>query len=282
MKILAFILYMFVASANSGYTLAGSTFNDGFDFDGDFGKDGWHGLSQDLSDGEKTSLSAEHKDASDIGDYGGVFGSGKPITEVMQEEGEGVQGDYGKFTEFTEDGGSLGGGDGTGWYGFSGGNSDFSEHNQAEKVVREEAGTGGLGSFRTPQPHDALGTHGDLGEFSAGQSIFDSYVAVGEYKSHFGVDQFGEDHFDQEVKGFQDEGNNEGTTNFNQFGGFEDFLGQQEYKISKDIHADDDSHGYHEYGGFSTANGGFDHTGFEGFENEFGGYKSGDGHSDVA
>lgn len=327
-QILAYVLGMFVASANSGYTFAGSTLKEGIDFNADFGRDTWHGVSQDVSDYETKSLSADHKNPDAIGDYVGAFGSGKPITEVIQEEGNsfehigiGGKGDYGKYTGFTDVADVLTARgsaaiSSTGWYGISGGNSDFSGYSrglQAGKVIHEKFGSDGLGSFRTLQLHvghneglgefseqqgiktkkgthgededDALGSHGDFSTISAEQSNFDSYEADGEHKTHFSFDQFNEDQLDQEVKGIHAEDNNEDPkifkTHIAHVGNADDNQ-SGEYEKFVGHQAEDYSHGYHEYGGFNSASDGFEHTGFEGYESGFSGYKSDGSLLDVA
>nr|XP_036221054.1 uncharacterized protein LOC118681282 [Bactrocera oleae] len=311
MKIHAYVLCMFVASVNSGYTLAGSNLNEEIDF----GRDNWHGVNQY---DEKRSLSAYHKSTDAIGDYGRAFGSGKPITEVMQEEkrsddhlGVGSQADYGKYTRFIEDGGVLAGKgsaavSSTGWYGIPGKSSDFSGYSRelkAGKVIHEEVGTGGLGSFRTLQhyvSHQDHVLHGGPDEFSVPQEVktikyirgedgddsfgahrnFNNYEAGGEYTTHFGFDHLGTDHSDQGVKSIHHEDNNGyrnifkthyahgDSTDHNQFGVYGELIEHQ---------AKDNSHGYHAYGGLN-----FDNTEFEGYENRFGGFKSDGSLSDVA
>ncbi|XP_039958492.1 uncharacterized protein LOC120773574 [Bactrocera tryoni] len=308
MKVFAYVLCMFVASVNSGYTLPGSALNEEIDFKGDFSGNNWHEVNQE--DGER-SLTTDYKSTDVNGDYGGAFGNGKPITEVMQEErqsdehiGLDSQDDYSKYTRFIEDAGVLAskGASSTGWYGIPGDSSDFSGHSRehhTEKVIHEAARTGGLGSFRTLQPHvgpndhvhhetievfseplefkatkaihgeegdDEFGAHGGFSGISAGQSNYD---AGEQHSTHFGENH--SDHHEDNQGEFNifnthiDHGDN---TDHNQFGAYGEYIGHQ---------GEDYSHGYHEYGGFNFAK-----TEFDGYENKFGGYKSDGSLSDVA
>uniref|UniRef100_A0A034WAS1 Uncharacterized protein n=1 Tax=Bactrocera dorsalis TaxID=27457 RepID=A0A034WAS1_BACDO len=300
MKVFAYVLCMFVASVNSGYTLPGSALNEEIDFKGDFSGNNWHEVNQE--DGER-SLTTDYKSTDAIGDYGGVFGSGKPITEVMQEEiqsdehiGLDSQDEYSKYTRFIEDAGVLASKDAssTGWYGIPGDSSDFSGHSR-EQQTGKEVGTGGLGSFRTLQPHvgphdhvhheaieefseplefkaakaihgedgdDAFRAYGGFTGINAGQSNYD---AGEQQTTHFGENH--SDHHEDNKAEFNifnthiDHGDN---TDHNQFGAYG---GEGE----------DYSHGYHEYGGFN-----FDKTEFDGYENKFDGYKSDGSLSGVA
>uniref|UniRef100_A0A0K8USA1 Uncharacterized protein n=2 Tax=Bactrocera latifrons TaxID=174628 RepID=A0A0K8USA1_BACLA len=305
MKVFTYVLCMFVASVNSGYTLPGSALNEEIDFKGDFVGNNWHEVNQD--DGEM-SLTTGYKSTDAIGDYGGAFGSGKPITEVMQEErqsGEDIglnsQDDYGKYTRFIEDAGVLASKD-AGWYGIPGDSSHFSGHSRKHhtgKVIHEEVGTGRLESFRTFQPHvgphdhihheaieefkgplefkttkaiqgeegdDALGAYGVFSGISAGQSNYD----VGEQDTT----HFGENHSDhhEDNKGefniFNTHTDHGDNTDHHQFGAYGEFIGHQ---------GEDYSHGYHHYGGFN-----FDKTEFDDYEHKLGGYKSDGSLSDIA